>query len=332
MITSRAGARGKAADPVLGRWSERRLAANARRRDRRAADLANVVPVRLYGLRRGTVTALTLCAALFALFILAPLAWIVVNATKTQANVYNTFGFWFARPFALFHNLSLLTRSMSGDGVYLQWMANTALYAVAGAGGATVLCALAGYGFARYRFRGSSALFYLTLSTLLVPITAVALPLYLVYAKVGLINSIWGMILPSMVSPVGVYLMRTFIAASVPRDLVDAARMDGAGEVKVFIRIAVPLMVPGLVTVFLLSVVAVWNNYFLPLIIFTRNSSYPLTVGLALLAQGAGTGTKAGLVPVLIAGGLVTVVPVVLLFVVLQRYFRADLLRGSATG
>jgi multiple sugar transport system permease protein len=91
-------------------------------------------------------------------------------------------------------------------------------------------------------------------------------------------------------------------------------------------------MVPGLVTVFLLNIVAVWNNYFLPLIIFTRSSAYPLTVGLALLAQGAGTGSKGGLVPVLIAGGLVTVIPVILLFVLLQRYFRADLLRGSATG
>ncbi len=306
--------------------------AAVRRRERRAADLANVVPIRLYGLRRGTVSALTLCAVLFALFILAPLAWLLINATKTQANVYGSFGFWFARPFELFHNLSLLGQSVSGSGVYLQWMGNTALYAFLGAGGATVLCALAGYGFARYRFRGSNALFYLTLSTLLVPITAVALPLYLVYAKVGLINSIWGMVLPSMVSPVGVYLMRTFIGASVPQELVDAARIDGAGEIRVFFRIATPLMVPGLVTVFLLNVVTVWNNYFLPLIIFTRSSSYPLTVGLALLAQGAGTGSKAALVPVLIAGGLVTVIPIVVLFLVLQRYFRADLLRGSSTG
>ena len=320
-----------AAAPASGR-AQRRRAAAARRRKRREAEVANAVPIRLYGLRPGTVTALTLCAALFALFILAPLAWLLVNATKTQANVYGTFGFWFARPFVLFHNLSLLTQSMSGTGVYLQWMGNTALYAVIGAGGATVLCALAGYGFARYQFRGSNALFYLTLSTLLVPITAVALPLYLVYAKVGLINSIWGMVLPSMVSPVGVYLMRTFIAASVPRDLIAAARIDGAGELTVFLRVAVPLMLPGLVTVFLLNVVAVWNNYFLPLIIFTRSSSYPLTVGLALLAQGAGTGSKGGLVPVLIAGGLVTVIPVIVLFLLLQRYFRADLLQGSTTG
>jgi multiple sugar transport system permease protein len=167
---------------------------------------------------------------------------------------------------------------------------------------------------------------------LLVPITAVALPLYLVYAKVGLINSLWGMVLPSMVSPVGVYLMRTYIRASVPRELIEAARLDGASEMGAFVRVAVPLMVPGLLTILLLSIVAVWNNYFLPLIIFTKSSAYPLTVGLASLAQGAETGSKGQLVPVLLGGGLVTVVPVILLFLVLQRYFRAGLLSGSMTG
>jgi multiple sugar transport system permease protein len=290
------------------------------------------IPLRIFGLRRGTVALMTTLCALFAIFTLAPIAWIVINSTKTQANIYQSFGFWFARPFVLFHNLNLLFSNLDAGGTYAQWLENTAFYAAAAGVGATVLAALAGWGFARYRFRGSRALFALVLSALLVPITALTLPLYLVYAKVGLINSIWGMVLPSMVSPVGVYLMRTFIAASVPQELVDAARIDGAGEIRVFFRIATPLMVPGLVTVFLLNVVTVWNNYFLPLIIFTRSSSYPLTVGLALLAQGAGTGSKAALVPVLIAGGLVTVIPIVALFLVLQRYFRADLLRGSTTG
>jgi multiple sugar transport system permease protein len=315
-----------------GRFVCARRRASERRRIRRADALAANVPVRLYGVRRGTVILLTLCSVLFALFILAPLVWIMVNATKTQPNVYESFGFWFARPFVLFHNLSMLFENVSGAGIYVQWLGNTVLYAVLGGVGATVLSALAGYGFARYRFLGSKALFYFVLSALLVPITAVALPLYLVYAKVGLINSMWGMVLPCMVSPVGVYLMRTFIDASVPQELIDAARIDGAGELGTFLRVAVPIMVPGLVTVLLLSVVAVWNNYFLPLIIFTHNSAYPLTVGLASLSQGAETGSKGQLVPVLIAGGLVTVIPIIVLFVFLQRYFRGGLLQGSTTG
>jgi len=279
------------------------------------------------------VTFLTLCCVLFTLFILAPLAWLAINATKTEANVYGTFGFWFARPFVLFHNLSTLSENVGGAGVYTRWMANTAFYALAGGAGATVLSSLAGYGFACYRFRGANAQFLAVLSTLLVPITAVAVPLYLVYAKVGLINSIWGMILPSMVTPVGVYLMRTFTRVSVPLELVDSARVDGASELGIFLRIGVPLMVPGIVTVLLLSFVAIWNNYFLPLIIFTHSSAYPLTVGLAAISQDAVTGTRGqALVPVLLGGGLVTVIPIIAVFILLQRYVRGGLLLGGVTG
>ena len=303
-----------------------------RKATQRAAAARDTVPPSLYGLRRGATTALTLICAAFAVFILAPLVWLLISSTKTQADIYQSPGFWFAGPFRLFQNLANLGKNVSGAGVYLQWLENTLLYAVAGAIGATVLSALAGYGFSRFRFRGGNALFYLVMSTLLVPITALALPLFLVYAKVGLVNSIWGMILPSMVSPVGIYLMRTYIDAAVPQDLLDAARIDGAGEVRTFTRVALPLIVPGLLTVLLLTVVAVWNNYFLPLVLFSRNGLYPLTVGLSALSQAAETGTKAELVPVLIAGGLVTVLPLIALFLVLEKYFRGGALQGSLTG
>ncbi|MDQ1562905.1 MAG: multiple sugar transport system permease protein, partial [Actinomycetota bacterium] len=235
-------------------------------------------------------------------------------------------------PFRLFQNLAGLGQDISGAGIFVNWLGNTLLYAVVGAIGATILSALAGYGFARFQFRGANALFFLVMATLLVPITSLALPLFLVYAKVGLVNSIWGMILPSMVSVVGIYLMRTYIEASVPKELIEAARIDGASELRIFIRIALPLSVPGLMTVLLLTVVAVWNNYFLPLIIFSKNGLYPLTVGLASLSQAAETGSKADLVPVLITGGLVTVLPLIALFLVLERYFRAGALQGSLTG
>ncbi|MCL2464002.1 MAG: carbohydrate ABC transporter permease, partial [Micrococcales bacterium] len=220
----------------------------------------------------------------------------------------------------------------SGAGAFLTWLRNTLLYAVVGAAGATALSALAGYGFARFSFRGSRALFRVVMASLLVPITAVALPLFLVYAKTGLVNSIWGMIAPSMVSVVGIYLMRTYVEASVPQDLLAAARIDGAGEGRIFLRIAMPLSAPGLVTVLLITVVAIWNNYFLPLMIFSKSSRYPLTVGLSAMSAAAQTGTKADLVPVLITGGLITVVPIVVLFLLLERYFRGGLLQGSATG
>ncbi len=298
----------------------------------RAKSHVDFVPARLYGLSRVTTAILLIISILFALFVLAPLVWLLINATKDQADVYDSFGFWFAGPFRLFQNLAALGQDISGAGIFVGWLGNTLLYAVAGGVGATILSALAGYGFARFRFRGSNAIFFGVMATLLVPITSLALPLFLVYAKVGLVNSIWGMILPSMVSVVGIYLMRTYIDSSVPRDLIESARIDGAGEFRIFVQIALPLSVPGLMTVLLLTVVAVWNNYFLPLIIFSKNGLYPLTVGLSSLSQAAETGTKADLVPILITGGLVTVLPLIALFLLLERYFRAGALQGSLTG
>jgi multiple sugar transport system permease protein len=300
-----------------------------RRRRRRLEEEASNIPVRLYGLRRGTVTVLTVICALFAIFTLIPVAWIVINATKTQANIFQTFGFWFARPFNFFHTFAMLFQNVDGNGAYIQWFGNTALYAVVGGGGCAILSALAGYGFARFQFRGSQALFYLVMAALMVPITAITLPLYLVYAKVHLINTIWAMILPSLANPVGMYLMRTYVQVSVPRELIDAARLDGAGELRIFFRIALPLMVPGFMTVLLIMVVAVWNNYFLPLIVFTQNQLYPITVGMGLWSQHATGSGDTNLYPLIVVGGLVTVAPLIVLFLLLQRYWRGGLLLGS---
>ena len=302
---------------------------NESRRLERLAERDAVIPVELYGLKRGTVTVLTACCVLFAVFTLIPLAWVIINSTKTQANIFQSFGFWFASPFEFFHTFANLFRDVDGDGTYSNWFLNTVLYAAVGGGGATVLSALGGYGFARYRFTGSQLLFGAVIAGLLVPVTLVAVPLYLVYAKVHLINSIWGMILPSMVSPIGLYLMRTYVTLSIPRELTDAARIDGAGELRIFFKIALPLMVPGLMTVLLLSVVATWNNYILPLIIFSNNNLYPATVGLGLWSQHATTSGDANLYPLLVLGGLVTIIPMIALFALLSRYWRSGLLLGS---
>jgi multiple sugar transport system permease protein len=301
-----------------------------RRRRERLQEQSNEIPIRLYGLRRGTVTACTVLCVLFAAFTLVPIVWIAINSTKTQANIFQTFGFWFASPFAFFENLGRLFEDINGNGVYARWFGNTVLYAVLGGGGATILSTLAGYGFARYRFRGSRAMFYLVMAALMVPITTITFPLFLLYTKVHLINSMWGLILPSLVSPVGMYLMRTYTQLSVPRELIDAARLDGAGEVRIFLRVALPLMVPGVMTVLLISVVAVWNNYFLPLIIFSKNELFPLTVGMGVWSyQAQSTSGTDVLYPMIVIGGLVTIVPLIALFLILQRYWRGGLLLGS---
>jgi multiple sugar transport system permease protein len=297
--------------------------------DRSARYDDEVVPLRLYGLGRGTVAGLTFLCALFAVFTLIPIVWIVINSTKNQANLLGSFGFWFASPFKFFHNFGMLFQNVDGEGVYFRWFLNTALYAIVGGVGATLLATLAGYGFARFRFRGSTALFYFVIAALLVPVTAISYPLYLVFSRIGLINSIWGMILPSMVAPVGVYLMKTFIEASVPRELIDAARVDGAGEIKIFYRLALPLMKPGLMTVLLISIVAVWNNYFLPFIIFSQNRIFPLTVGIGVWATRAQNAGDERVFPLIVIGGLVTIIPLMLIFLVIQKYWKSGLLVGA---
>lgn len=300
------------------------------RAERRRVDAEEAQAIqRIFGIKRRTVTIVTVLCVLFALFTLIPIAWMLINSTKSQANIFESFGFWFARPFRLFHNFNMLFENVDGDGTYIQWLGNTALYAALGGLGATALSALGGYGFAHFKFRGSKVAFAFVLAALLVPIAAITLPLYFVYARVGLINNIWGMILPSMVSPVGILLMRVFVQGSVPRELIDAARLDGAGEARIFFRLAVPLMIPGLTTVLLLSVVAIWNNYFLPLVIFSKNSLYPLTEGLGLWASHASTSGDQNIYPLLVIGGVVTIIPSIALFLVVQRHWRGGALLGS---
>lgn len=290
---------------------------------------ADGVPLRLLGVKRWTVFLLTAVCIVFAIYTLVPIVWVIVNATKTQENILTTFGFWFAHPFSLISNLKALFHNVDGLGVYFHWFLNTLLYAGVGGVGATIFATLAGYGFSRFRFRGSRSAFMFVIAALLVPVTAISYPLYLIYARAGLINSVWGMILPSLVTPVGVYLMRTFIDASVPQELIDAARVDGAGEIRIFRRLALPLMGPGFMTVLLLNVVAVWNNYFLPMIIFSENSRFPLTVGMGVWASHITQSGDQTIYPLLVTGGLVTIIPLAMLFWFVQRRWNGGLLVGS---
>jgi multiple sugar transport system permease protein len=118
----------------------------------------------------------------------------------------------------------------------------------------------------------------------------------------------------------------------VPRELLDAARIDGAGEIKIFFRVVLPLIVPGMMTVLLISIVGVWNNFFLPLIIFTKENLYPLTVGIANWANRAVSGGDANVFPLILMGCVVTILPLIVLFIVLQRYWKSGMLFGSITG
>ncbi|KMS67818.1 sugar ABC transporter permease [Streptomyces viridochromogenes] len=274
-------------------------------------------------LRRRIALIPTVTLLLGALYCLLPVAWVVIAATKSGSELFSTFTFLPGTGFA--DNFSDL--SAYRDGVYWEWMGNSALYAGLGALLSTVVSALSGYALAIYRFRGRETIFNVLLAGVLMPPVILAIPQYLLLAKVDLTDSYLGVLLPQLLSPYGVYLSRIYAAAAVPADVVEAGRMDGAGEWRLFTRVALPMMVPGMVTVFLFQFVAIWNNFLLPYIMLSDDEKFPITLGLfTLLEQGANT---PALYTLVITGAFLAVIPLVALFLVVQRFWSLDLLSGA---
>ena len=274
-----------------------------------------------------TYVFLFVCLGYFIL----PLFWLLISSTKTNAGLFNSFGFWFAKDFGLAQNLKDLFTYQ--DAAFLGWMKNTAIYAISAAVGSSLISALAGYAFSQYRFAGRSLLFGIVLASVFVPGTVFAIPLYLLISKTGLSGSLLAVILPSLISPFGVYLMRIYSEQAIPEELLDAARIDGAGEFRIFATIAFRLLLPGYVTVLLFAFVGAWNNYFLPLLVLGKSEVYPVTVGLAYWNSLAGQlSTHQILYPLIITGSVVGTLPVMILFLFLQRFWQNGLALGSIKG
>ena len=265
---------------------------------------------------------------LFLIYTLTPLFYVIVSVTKSDAELFDTFGLWFARDFHVIKNLrSVFTY---GNGIYGRWLLNTATYSIASALGASVFASAAGYAFAKFEFAGRRGLFATILGAIMVPHTALVIPLFLLLTQIGLVDTPAAVILPSMVSPFGVYLMRIYAERAVPDEMIDAARIDGAGEFRIFTLVAFRMMVPGFVTVMLLTFVAAWNNYFLPLVVLSDAHYFPVTVGLASWYQQASAGSGAEvLFSLVLTGALVSITPVLIVFLLMQRYWQSDLAFGS---
>ena len=296
------------------------------------ADPAGLAPVAAPRKRRpvggSPSTLLTLVMLLCTAYFLLPLVWIVVASTKSNADLFSTFGLWFSDDVNLVENLQDVFTSQGG--VFAKWLRNSVLYAVVSAVGAAVLATMAGYAFAKLRFPGGTLLFSITLGAIMIPMTALAIPTYLLFSKVDLVNTPWAVILPSLVSPFGVYLMRVYAEGAVDGSLLEAARVDGAGEGRIFVSVVLRLLAPGFVTVLLFQLVATWNNYFLPLIMLNSSDLYPLTVGLAQwqATSAAGSGSQA-LFSTVITGSLVSIIPLIVAFLFLQRYWQSGLTAGG---
>jgi len=268
----------------------------------------------------------TLALIVGAVYCLVPVAWVVIAASKTSRELFSTFSF--APGTGFLENFSKL--NSYGDGQFWRWCLNSLLYAGVGALASTLVSAMAGYAFAKYQFRGRNTLFAILLAGVLIPGIVLAVPQYLLLAGIGLAGTYWSVLLPVIINPFGIFLCRVFAAAAVPDETIEAARLDGAGEGRIFGSIALPMMTQGLVTVFLLQFVGIWNNFLLPFIMLSDQDKYPLTLGLyTFLGKGAG---DSDLYPLVIMGAAVSVIPLIFLVLVLQRFWRADLLAGGLKG
>ncbi|TXK18898.1 carbohydrate ABC transporter permease [Homoserinibacter sp. GY 40078] len=263
-----------------------------------------------------------------ALYFLLPIVWVVIAGTKSPSDLYSSFGLWFSDTPQAIENLG---RVFTQDGgIFSVWLLNSLLYAGVGALGATVLAIACGYGFAKYVFRGREFLFSAVLGGVLVPATIVALPLYFLLNPLGITGTAWSVLLPSLVSPFGVYLARIHANASVPDEVIEAARIDGAGDVRIFGSISVRMMMPAAITVFLFQFVAIWNNFLLPLVMLDNQKTFPVTLGLTL--WNSQTQRDPLFTQLVITGSAVSVVVLVALMIAVQRFWRADLSAGATKG
>ncbi|MEJ3747571.1 carbohydrate ABC transporter permease [Actinomycetes bacterium KLBMP 9797] len=268
--------------------------------------------------------AATLVMGVFAVYILLPVWWLVVAATKDRSQFTGTNPLWFADLAFVDNVRELLTYR---DGVFLRWMANSIAYTGGAALFGTVFAAMCGYALSKYRFPGRDALFNLVLGGVLVPATALALPLFLIFSYVSATNTFWAVFLPSVVNPFGVYLAQIYASASVPDELLEAARIDGAGEVRTFFTVSSRLMFPGLVTIFLFHFVAVWNSFLLPLIMLGDERLFPVTLG--LYTWNTQVNQLPELRGLVLVGALLSIAPLIVAFLALQRFWRNGLGTGA---
>jgi multiple sugar transport system permease protein len=269
----------------------------------------------------------TMGLAVAAVYFLFPVYWLVIAATKSTAGLFGSSGLALDKPQLLSNLTNVVTYS---DGIFVRWAFNSLLYSGVGAIVATLLSIMAGYCLAKFSFRGREAWFNIILAGVMVPGTALALPLFLLMSQVDLVNTYWSVLLPSLVSPFGVYLGRIYAMAAVPDSLLEAARLDGAGEYRIFFTLVLRMMAPAAVTVFLFQFIGIWNNFFLPLVMLSDPHLYPITLGLVSWQGVADRHPE--LYQLAVGGAFLSVIPIMIGIVSLQRFWKAGLAEGSVKG
>jgi multiple sugar transport system permease protein len=269
-------------------------------------------------------TAATTVVGIAVLYTVLPVLWLVLAASKNRDALFGSNILDFGN-FSVGANLHALFTM--DDGLYGRWYANSLLYAVVGAAVSALISVACGYAFDKFRFRHKEKLFGLVLAAVMVPQTVLALPLYLTASGAGLVDTVWAVLIPVLFNPFGVYLGRIFSEGYVPNDVLEAARIDGAGELVTYLRVSLRMLGPGFVTVFLFQLTAIWNNFFLPMVMLSDQHLYPLSLGLYTWNSQALVSPE--YYPVVVMGSLLAVLPLIVAFVMLQRFWRSGLTAGA---
>ena len=241
----------------------------------------------------------------------SPFIWMLLSSVKSDGEIRRVPPTWWPETATLDNFRELFARMD-----FPQFFTNSVVVATAVTIGNLLFCSMLGYVLAKSEFAGRALLFRLVLGTLMIPGMVTLVPLFVLVANMGLVNTYWGLILPFLAGPFGVFLMRQFILG-IPDELIDAARVDGASELRIFLQVVMPLCKPPLATLAILTFLGSWNNFLWPLVVATSEDKYTLPVALALYSVGQNQ-TQYGL---LLAGAVVIVVPVLIVFLALQRYF-----------
>jgi multiple sugar transport system permease protein len=279
----------------------------------------------------------TVILAVFCFYFVAPVLWLVLASTKTQYDVFASSPLWFGSSFRFWDNL---THVLNYDNsVFLTWTKNSLIYTIPSVAIVILTSAAAGFGLAKYHFPGRTILLFVTIIALLIPATTLAVPIYLEGAKLGIVNTPWGVILPTSASAFGVWICYNFFSFQFNTEIMQAARMDGANEYQIFAFIALPTARGVLATVAMLTFVSNWNNFFLPFLMEARDDLFPLPVGLGNMAAETVLGSQASSaagsaisIMDVITGAFLVALPIAILFVAVRRYWAAGLLGGSLQG
>jgi multiple sugar transport system permease protein len=259
--------------------------------------------------------------ALFAIVSLAPLLWMLSVSFMPPGAASSLPPPLLPPAFTLENYRELFARAGMG-----RYLANSVLVASAATAGSLLINVMAGYAFAKLDFAGRERLFRALIGALVIPAQVAMMPLFLELKVLGLVNSYAGVVLPALASIFGIYLVRQY-ARSIPDELLEAARIDGASEAAIFVRVVVPLLKPVIVSLAVFTFLATWNDFMWPLIILTDESHFTLPVALASLSREHVQDNE-----LMMAGAVVTVLPVLALFLALQRHYISGLLAGSVKG